>query len=136
MTDFDDLVAHLDRTATVAIVTTRPSGEQVATPIWAVVADGIPYVRSAYGEKPAWHRRARSGRAVAFSLADGKLAERDAVAALNDPRIEVRVRHLPADDPQQDAVDAAFLAKYGSTPYAGTMTSPTARALTLRFDPL
>ena len=135
MTEFADLAAHLGSTDTVAIITTRPSGEEVATPIWAVAVDGVPYVRSAYGERAAWNRRARSGRPVAFTLTDGRRAERDARAALGDPRLAVRVVHVEAGDPQLDAVDVAFHAKYGRTPYVGTVVSDAARALTLRVEP-
>lgn len=135
MTEFAHLAAHIATTDTVTIVTTRPSGDAVATPIWAVTVDGVPYVRSAYGEKAAWNRRARSGRPVAFTLADGRNAERDARAALGDPRVAVVVRHIAHDAPEQGAVDAAFQAKYGHTPYVGTVVSDDARALTLRVEP-
>jgi hypothetical protein len=134
VTDFRELSDHIARTDTVTIVTSRADGSEVATPIWAVVADGVPYVRSAYGEKATWNRRARSGRPVAFTLADGRNAERDARAALGDPRLAVRVVHIPADAPEQDAVDAAFRAKYGHTPHIGSVVSDDARALTLRVE--
>lgn len=135
MTEFSRLAEHIAATDTVTIVTTRANGEQVATPIWAVAVDGVPYVRSAYGEKAAWNRRARAGRPVAFTLADGRNAERDARAALDDPRVAVAVVHIPADAPEQHAVDAAFRSKYGHTPYVGTVVNDDARALTLRVEP-
>jgi hypothetical protein len=136
MSDFAALAEHIGATPTVTIITTRASGEEVATPIWAVAVDGRPYVRSAYGEKAAWNRRARSGRPVAFTLASGANAERDAVAALADPRLAVAVVHVPSDAPEQDAVDAAFRAKYGHTAYVGTVVNDSARRLTLRAEPL
>lgn len=135
MTEFSRLADHIAATDTVTIVTTRANGEQVATPIWAVAVDGIPYVRSAYGETAAWNRRARAGRPVAFTLADGRNAEQDARAALDDPRVAVTVVHIAADADEQQAVDAAFQAKYGHTPYVGTVVSDDARALTLRVEP-
>ncbi len=92
-------------------------------------------MRSAYGEKAAWNRRARSGRAVAFTLGDGRTAEKDPAAALEEPRVAVAVEHLAADAPEQPAIDAAFRAKYGHTPYVGTVVSDAARALTLRVEP-
>lgn len=136
MSDFPALADHIAATDTVTIITTRTSGEEVATPIWAVAVDGVPYVRSAYGEKAAWNRRARSGRPVAFTFASGANAERDAVAALRDPRLSVTVVHVPGDAPEQDAVDAAFRAKYGHTAHIGTVVSDSARSLTLRAEPL
>mgnify|MGYP001179134801 CR=1 FL=1 len=134
MTPSQELADHIARTATVTIVTTAADGREIATPIWAVVADGVPYVRSAYGEKAAWNRRARAGRPVAFTLEDGCNAERDATAALGDPRIAVGVSHIAPDAPEQDAVDAAFRAKYGHTPHIGSVVSDAARALTLRVE--
>lgn len=106
------LVEHLGRTATVTVVTTRPTGERVATPIWSVEVDGVPYIRSAYGPGAAWYRRARSGRAVGFTLADGSVAERDREAALRDEVLPVTVRRIDPEDAVQRRVDEAFLAKY------------------------
>jgi hypothetical protein len=51
-------------------------------------------------------------RGAAMSLGDGKLAERDAEAALADPRVPVTVTPIDASDPVQDAVSAAYEAKY------------------------
>jgi hypothetical protein len=135
MTEFSRLADHIGSTEVVTVVTTRPNGEAVATPIWAVAVDGVPYVRSAYGEKAAWNRRARSGRPVAFTLTDGRNAEQDARAALDDPRVAVTVVHVDTDATEQQAVDAAFQAKYGHTPYVGTVITDDARALTLRVEP-
>src|SRR4051812_48448782 len=42
----DALTPFLESTQTVAIITTRPDGTEVATPIWSVAADGAGYVRS------------------------------------------------------------------------------------------
>lgn len=108
---FPELVDHLDATRTVAIVTGEPP---VATPIWAVVVDGVPVVRSAYGPDAAWYRRALDRGRTEFSLGDGRVAERDRAAALRDERVPVRVRYSPIDDPLRERVDAAFEAKYGA----------------------
>lgn len=110
----DALHSHLDRTSTVTVVTTRPDGSAVATPIWAVVVDGAAYVRAAFGEKTAWFRRAVSGRPMAFTFADGTRAEEDPVAALADTQVAVTFERVAADDPVQDAVSAAYAAKYGA----------------------
>ena len=40
MSDFTRLAEHLGATDTVAIVTTRLNGDEVATPIWATAVDG------------------------------------------------------------------------------------------------
>jgi hypothetical protein len=135
MSTFAELAAHIASTDTVTIITTRANATEVATPIWAVAVDGVPYVRSAYGEKAAWNRRARSGRPVAFTLTDGSNAERDAVAALGDPRLAVSIVHVAADADEQSGVDAAFRQKYGHFPYVGSVVSADARSLTLRVEP-
>jgi hypothetical protein len=135
MTDFSRLAEHLGTTDTVTIITTRPGGEEVATPIWSTAVDGVPYVRAAYGPRTSWYLRARTGRPVAFTLADGRNAEKDALAALSDPRFAVRVTDVEPDAAEQDAVDAAFRAKYAHSPYAGSIVAPAVRALTLRVEP-
>jgi hypothetical protein len=135
MTDFTDLAAHLGTTDTVAIVTTRPNGDEIATPIWAAAVDGVPYVRAAYGPRTSWFLRASTGRPVAFTTVDGRNAERDAVAALADPRLAVALSPVDADAPEQDAVDAAFRAKYAHSPYGDSIIAPAVRALTLRVEP-
>lgn len=136
MSTFADLAAHLGRTDTVAIITTRSNGEEIATPIWAAAVDGVPNARPAYGPRTGWYLRARSGRPVAFTLADGRRAERDAVAALGDPRLPVAVVPVPADAPELEALDAAFREKYASSPYGGSILAASPRSLTLRIEPL
>jgi hypothetical protein len=90
--------------------------------IWTVVVADAVYVRSGYGPDNPWFRRAvAAGRARV--RAGG--VERD-----------VTVTHLPADDPAQAGVDAAYLAKYDR--YAesvATVTGDHATHVTLRLDP-
>jgi hypothetical protein len=136
MTDFAHLVEHLAGTDTVTIVTTRPNGQEIATPIWSTAVEGVPYVRAAYGPRTSWYVRATTGRPVAFTTTDGRRAESDAVAVLGDPRVAVAVTPVPPDAPEQDAVDAAFRAKYAHSPYGGSIVAPAVRALTLRIAPL
>jgi hypothetical protein len=135
MSDFTRLAEHLRATDTVAIVTTRPNGDEVATPIWATAVDGVPYVRAAYGPRTSWYLRAVTGRPVAFTTTDGRNAEKDAVAALSEPRVAVAVTPVAADAPEQEAVDAAFRAKYAHSPYGASIIAPAVRALTLRVEP-
>lgn len=134
MHDVADLAAHLGATETVTIVTTRPNGDEIATPIWAVTVDGAPYVRAAFGPRTSWYLRAVSGRPLAFTTTDGRRAEEDPVAALGDPRVDVVVERVD-DEPTLEAVDAAFLDKYAHSPYGATMVTPENRVLTLRVAP-
>lgn len=133
MSTFAELTEHIAATQTVTIITTRESGEEIATPIWAVTVDDVSYVRSAFAEKAAWNRRARSGRPVAFTLADGSNAERDPSAALGDPRVPVTIVRIPFDADEQASVDAAYRAKYGHLPDdLATVLTDDARELTLK----
>lgn len=134
----EELRTHLDQTNTVAIVTTRPDGTRAATPIWSVVADdGVAYVRSVDGPTAAWYRRAVSGRPVEFSLADGKIAERDPAAALDTPAAAVNLVVIDPDDPAEARVDAALTAKYSSEPPSlAAMLREPAIGSTLRVDPV
>lgn len=131
---FDDVVTLLDETGVVAIVTQRRGGEQVATPIWAMVVDGIPYIRSAFGETSWWCRHVRAGRPVAFVDGDGAIAERDRAAALTLPRVEVTVEAVDADDPVQGAIDAEVERKYAGSARSSidAMLSPVSVAATFR----
>ncbi len=133
---FDDVVDLLDRTAIVAVVTTRASGAPVATPIWSMVVDGVPYVRSAYGGGSWWYRHVRAGRPVAFAMGDGAVAERDREAALALPREPVRALHVPAEDPVQDRIDEELERKYAGDLRSSidAMRSDEARACTLRIE--
>lgn len=130
---FSDVVSHLDRTRVVAIVTRRQDGSRTATPIWAVVIDGIPYIRSAYGDTAWWYRHVRAGRPVEFVMADGAIAEKDKTAALGLPAEQVGVTDVRADDPIQDAIDEALWAKYADEPASVEETiTPRARSCTFR----
>jgi hypothetical protein len=130
------LIEHLDSTQTVTIITTRPDGTEVATPIWVVTVDGAAYVRSYLGPGAGWYVRALSSRPTSFSLADGRVAERDPVAALATPRTSVTVTPIANDDPVQAEVDAALRTKYGRQGASLTsMIVPPATECTLRIDP-
>jgi hypothetical protein len=98
---FAMLTDFLDTTDTVTIVTRQASGEEKSTPIWSVVADGKPYVRSAFGPDSWWYRRALARRTAAFPL-DGE-------------SVQVRLEHIQ-DPATIDAVDAAFSTKYADQP--------------------
>lgn len=132
---FEDVVRVLDETSVVAVVTTKADGQPVATPIWAMVIDGVPYVRSVNGAGAWWYRHVRSGRPVAFALGDGSIAERDRVAALELPREQVGTVYVPVDDAMQVRIDDELRRKYaGQTSAIAEMLSDAARACTLRVE--
>ncbi|GAA3767196.1 hypothetical protein GCM10022240_19490 [Microbacterium kribbense] len=133
---FDDIVQALDETAVVAVVTSTPGGKKVATPIWAMVIDGVPYVRSVYGADAAWYRHVVSGRPVEFVLGDGSLAERDRTAALELARAQVSTVYVPVDDGVQGDIDDELRRKYAGQPSSvAAMLTDAARSCTLRIEP-
>lgn len=132
---FDNLLRVLDETAVVAIVTTKASGQSVATPIWSMVIDGVPYVRSVNGASAWWYRHVQAGRPVAFTLGDGAIAERDRAAALELPREQVATVYVPVDDEVQVRIDDELRRKYdGETSSVNAMLSDEARSCTLRIE--
>jgi hypothetical protein len=117
-----DVVKRLDTTDEVDIETRSPKGTQHSVPIWIVVVDGVPYVRSVRGPQGRWYREllARGGGAV---VARGK---RTAVRATHDRSPEAI-----------EAVSAALRKKY---PRAGdslaSMLRPDVLDTTVRLDPV
>lgn len=134
---YSDIVTVLDETQVVAIVTTRKNGERTATPIWSMVVDGVPYVRSAYGTSAWWYTHVTAGRPVSFVAGDGAIAETDRDAALQREREDVTLAPIPADDAIQDAISAEVERKYAGSPRSSIdpMLSPEAIACTFRVDP-
>ena len=130
---FDDVARLLDENRVVAVVTRRSDGSRMATPIWAMVVDGVPYLRSAFGEQSWWYRHVVAGREVAFALGDGAVAEKSRAAALGLPAEVVGAEPVSADDPVQTAIDEVLRVKYASEPDSiATMVTPEAMRCTLR----
>lgn len=132
---FDDVVRVLDETSVVAVVTTKADGQPIATPIWSMVVDDVPYVRSVNGAGAWWYRHVRAGRPMAFVLGDGSIAERDRSAALELPRAQVSTVHVSVDDDVQARIDDELRRKYAGEPSSVTaMLSADARSCTLRIE--
>jgi hypothetical protein len=112
------LHAYLTDRSVVTVVTTKRNGDDVSTPIWSVVVDDVPYIRSEYGHDGWWYRRALARGRVGFEVGDG---------------IE-RVTAMPVtDEAELSRVDDAYRAKYGgSRSSLEMMLRPLARECTLR----
>src|SRR4051812_37662560 len=92
------------------------------TTIWLVVVDGLPYVRSIFGDRGRW-------------FADLRLEPHGAVH-VGSRRVEVRAE--PVDSAETDvleAVSAEFSRKYGGDPDLAGVLTPLAIDATLRFLP-
>ncbi|MYS19032.1 hypothetical protein GA0115240_103210 [Streptomyces sp. DvalAA-14] len=92
-------VDYIARTDTIQIATDLRDGGEVVTPIWGVIVDGVPYIRSAYGKDSKWYKRVQRTGHAAF--VDG--ASRYSASIENVPDEQVTRR-----------VDAAYEAKYAA----------------------
>ena len=77
-----DVIKRFDETKIVEIETVSPKGTKHSVPIWIVVVDGVPYVRSVRGPKGRWYREL---------LANGEGA------------IVAEIEHLGLEDHRRDA---------------------------------
>src|SRR5699024_12605062 len=109
---FDEVRTMLADTPVVALVTTRRNGDPVATRVWTMVIDGIPYLRPAFGPGSWWYRHIRAGRPVAFALGDGAIPERERAAALALPRVPAPVAVVTAADQVPARLDPASWSNY------------------------
>jgi hypothetical protein len=89
--------------------------------IWVVRVGGDLYVRSAYGESPAWLRGTRVRH-------EGRI---------NAGGIEKDVTFAAADPEAADGIDAAYWGKYRrhGAQYVDSVVSSEARAATIRLVP-
>ena len=99
----------------------REDGITFGTPtwIWCVAVEGELYVRGYNGQRSRWYQAAvnqRAGRIVAA----GKTTE---------------VAFKPVAGPLNDRIDAAYRAKYSTSPYLASMVAAPARAATVRITP-
>jgi len=86
--------------------------------VWHVVVDGALYLRSVRGVDGAWYRG----------------VQRTGTGAVDSGGVHAEVT-FARDDTHDDAIDAAYHAKYGNGSSVDSITSPTARATTLRVEP-
>jgi hypothetical protein len=89
--------------------------------IWVVRVGGELFVRSAYGENPAWLRGTRVRH-------EGRISAGG---------VEKDVSFVAADAAAGDAIDAAYREKYRrhGEQYVASVVSPEARATTIRLVP-
>lgn len=114
-------VDFVDRTNTIRIATRRQDGREVVTPIWGVVVDGVPYIRSGYGEKSNWYQRVQ--RDGVLSLVDGSRRYPATIENVSDENV---IRQ----------VDAAYETKYADEPDSlRPMLKTEAREFTMRLVP-
>jgi hypothetical protein len=99
----------------------RDDGKTYGTPtwIWSVVVDGDVYVRAYNGQQSRWYVaaiRQKAGRITAAGMTKEVAFER-------------------IEGPISDRIDAAYRAKYASSPYLAPMISDRSRSATVRITP-
>ena len=99
----------------------RPDGVTFGTPtwIWSVAVEGGLYVRADNGVQSRWYHAAVTQGAGQITAAG----------------LTRRVRFDTVTGPVNDRIDAAYQAKYGSSPYLPAMVTTRTRAATIRIRP-
>jgi len=122
--DADDL-ATIGGAEEVQVSSVRPDGtDRPFVTIWGVPVGDDLYIRSAYGPDNPWYRRARRSGI-------GRIRAGDADRPVSFTAVDA------GDDATQQAVDAAYHAKYDrfGPQIVGTVTGSASHATTLRLDP-
>lgn len=99
----------------------RSDGTTYGTPtwIWSVAVGGELYVRAYFGRNSRWYQsaiRQRAGKIIAAGVSR-------------------EVAFEPVDGAINDKVDAAYRAKYGSSPYLPHMIAQSTSEATVRIRP-
>jgi deazaflavin-dependent oxidoreductase (nitroreductase family) len=117
----DDIIERLTGAPEVDVETTgRRSGLTRRTTTWVVVDDGVPYVRSEYGDAGQWYQNALAEPRLGLIL-DGR---RHAVTAT-----------LVSDPAELGKVSDQLRAKYGRSSGVGVMVDPKVEPMTLALSP-
>lgn len=112
-------LAAIERAIELRVAADRPDGtRQTPRIVWHVVVDSSLFIRSVRGENGAWYRAVR----------------RIGTGVIDAGGVHSGVTFL-RDDTHDEAIDAAYHAKYGSGAPVRSITSPTATATTLRVEP-
>lgn len=116
-----DVLERWDTAKIVEIETQSPKGTKHSVPIWIMVVDGVPYVRSVRGPKGRWYREL--------------LARGEGAVVAGRKRVPVRATH-DSSAAAIEAVSGALRRKY---PRSGQSLASMLRAdvldTTVRLDP-
>lgn len=111
---------QLDRANTIRVAGRRVDGSsRTLVIVWQVVVGGVLYVRSVKGPEGEWYK--------------GVVRHHEGFVSWNGGAARPVV--FTADDEHDDAIDAAYLAKYGNGSATRAINSDTAKTTSLRVDP-
>jgi hypothetical protein len=109
----------LDRASEIRVAGRRQDGtSRTLVTIWHVVVDGALYARSVYGPNGQWYK--------------GVVRHHEGFVSWGGDTREVT--YVP-DREHDDAIDAAYFAKYGKGAPSQHITSADAKTTTLRIEP-
>ena len=89
--------------------------------VWPVTVAGVAYIRSYRGATSGWYRRV--------------LAQPHQAIALGAVDVPVEFELVPATEPVNSDISAAFVRKYANDDYRDANITPTALDATLRILP-
>ncbi len=117
----DDVLEHLASAREVDIETIgRSSGAPRRVTVWVVVDDGVPYLRSEFGEAGQWYRNALADPHLALFVDGHRLAA---------------IGSLVTDPAAQHRVSDALRAKYRSSSAVAEMVGADVEPTTLALAP-
>ncbi|HTF62218.1 MAG TPA: DUF2255 family protein [Edaphobacter sp.] len=116
-----DRLQQITKSDDLHIAPFREDGVTLGTPtwIWSVVVDGELYVRAYNGTSSRWYQAASKQKAGQVTVA----------GQTTDVSFEQVTGEI------NDRIDAAYDAKYSSSPYLKPMIGDRARAATVRISP-
>jgi hypothetical protein len=115
------VIERFDAAGTVDIETRSAKGTKHSVPIWIVVADGVPYVRSVRGPQGRWYREL--------------LARGDGAVVAGGTRVPVRATR-DSSASAIEAVSGALRRKYpGSGQSLASMLRAEVLGTTVRLEP-
>ena len=116
-----DRLQQIESSDDLHIAPFREDGVTLGTPtwIWSVVVDNDLYVRAYNGTDSRWHKAALKQKAGQITAAG--------------QTTNVSFEQLTGEI--NDRIDAAYRAKYSSSPYLKPMIGDRARAATVRISP-
>jgi hypothetical protein len=122
MTDWQQTTfSEIDDNEELTLVVSREGKPTKRVPVWVVTVGDDVYVRSYKGVTSMWFRRVQADQHQALGLSAGDVA--------------VVFENVDRTDPVNEAISAAFTAKYTKYDYVSAMSEPAAVEATLRIVP-